>query len=90
MFVYNSVFQGDLILSDEMNHVSLILGMRLSGATCQTFAHNGKKKRNEQQSFINEFFLLIRYEKSRRKTTTSYYSRSSTNKSSMEKDYHRR
>ena len=33
--------QGDLILSDEMNHVSLILGMRLSGASCQTFAHNG-------------------------------------------------
>jgi 7-keto-8-aminopelargonate synthetase-like enzyme len=30
------------VLSDEMNHVSLILGMRLSGATCQTFAHNGK------------------------------------------------
>ncbi|UJR21093.1 hypothetical protein I4U23_024193 [Adineta vaga] len=32
--------KGDLILSDEMNHVSLIIGMRLSGACCQTFAHN--------------------------------------------------
>lgn len=32
--------KGDLILSDELNHVSLILGMRLSGACCQTFAHN--------------------------------------------------
>ena len=36
--------QGDLILSDEMNHVSLILGMRLSGASYQTFAHNGTTK----------------------------------------------
>ncbi|CAF3645155.1 unnamed protein product [Adineta steineri] len=35
--------KGDLILSDEMNHVSLILGMRLSGATYQTFAHNDMK-----------------------------------------------
>lgn len=35
--------KGDLILSDEMNHVSLILGVRLSGATCQTFAHNDMK-----------------------------------------------
>lgn len=32
--------KGDLILSDELNHVSLILGMRLSGASYQTFAHN--------------------------------------------------
>ncbi|CAF1459312.1 unnamed protein product [Rotaria magnacalcarata] len=32
--------KGDLILSDELNHISLILGMRLSGASSQTFAHN--------------------------------------------------
>ncbi|CAF1346495.1 unnamed protein product [Adineta ricciae] len=32
--------KGDLILSDEMNHVSLIIGMRISGASYQTFAHN--------------------------------------------------
>ncbi|CAF1040730.1 unnamed protein product [Adineta steineri] len=32
--------KGDLILSDEMNHISLILGMRLSGACYQTFEHN--------------------------------------------------
>ncbi|CAF4907985.1 unnamed protein product [Rotaria sp. Silwood1] len=32
--------KGDLILSDELNHVSLILGIRLSGACYQTFAHN--------------------------------------------------
>ncbi|CAF4349329.1 unnamed protein product, partial [Rotaria sordida] len=31
---------GDLILSDKLNHVSLILGARLSGATIRTFDHN--------------------------------------------------
>ncbi|CAF1037099.1 unnamed protein product [Adineta ricciae] len=35
--------KGDLILSDEMNHISLILGMRLSGASYRTFAHNDMK-----------------------------------------------
>ncbi|CAF0806522.1 unnamed protein product [Didymodactylos carnosus] len=32
--------KGDLILSDKLNHVSLILGVRMSGAKSQTFAHN--------------------------------------------------
>lgn len=34
-------FQGSLILSDELNHASLVLGSRLSGATIKTFKHNG-------------------------------------------------
>ena len=36
------VGKGDLIISDELNHTSLILGARLSGAKIQVFKHNGK------------------------------------------------
>ena len=32
-----------LILSDELNHTSLVLGARLSGATIKTFKHNDPK-----------------------------------------------
>ncbi|XP_045170567.2 serine palmitoyltransferase 2-like [Mercenaria mercenaria] len=34
------VSKGCLILSDELNHASLVLGSRLSGATIRTFKHN--------------------------------------------------
>ncbi|XP_063147421.1 serine palmitoyltransferase 3 [Candoia aspera] len=34
------VGKGCLILSDELNHVSLVLGARLSGATIRIFKHN--------------------------------------------------
>ncbi|XP_006894811.1 PREDICTED: serine palmitoyltransferase 3 [Elephantulus edwardii] len=34
------VGKGCLILSDELNHTSLVLGARLSGATIRTFKHN--------------------------------------------------
>lgn len=37
------VGKGDLILSDRLNHVSLILGARLSGAVIRTFNHNDIK-----------------------------------------------
>jgi len=34
------VSKGCLVLSDEKNHASLILGLRLSGAVIQIFKHN--------------------------------------------------
>ncbi|KAL2914025.1 serine palmitoyltransferase component [Polyrhizophydium stewartii] len=34
------VGKGDLILSDELNHSSLVFGSRLSGATIRVFKHN--------------------------------------------------
>lgn len=37
------VNKGCLILSDELNHASLILGCRLSGAIIRTFKHNDMK-----------------------------------------------
>ena len=37
------VSKGCLILSDELNHASLVLGCRLSGATVRIFKHNNMK-----------------------------------------------
>ena len=34
--------KGCLVLSDEKNHASLIVGLRLSGATVRVFGHNSK------------------------------------------------
>lgn len=34
------VGKGCLIMSDELNHASLVLGSRLSGATVKVFKHN--------------------------------------------------
>jgi serine palmitoyltransferase len=34
--------KGCLVASDEKNHASLILGLRLSGATIRVFKHNSK------------------------------------------------
>lgn len=39
----NLVGKGCLIVSDELNHVSLVLGSRLSGATIKVFKHNDMK-----------------------------------------------
>ncbi|XP_004634397.2 serine palmitoyltransferase 3 [Octodon degus] len=37
------VGKGCLILSDELNHTSIVLGARLSGATIRTYKHNNMK-----------------------------------------------
>ncbi len=34
--------KGCLILSDELNHTSLVLGSRLSGAVIKVYKHNGE------------------------------------------------
>lgn len=36
----NLVKKGSLIISDELNHASLVLGARLSGASIKIFKHN--------------------------------------------------
>ncbi|XP_018299962.1 serine palmitoyltransferase 2 [Mycetomoellerius zeteki] len=41
------VSKGCLVLSDEKNHASLILGLRLSGAVIQIFKHNSVKHLEE-------------------------------------------
>ncbi|KAK6022298.1 aminotransferase, class I/II [Ostertagia ostertagi] len=45
---FHSLFMGSLILSDELNHASLVLGCRVSGATVKVFKHNS--------NFICTFF----------------------------------
>ncbi|VDM72594.1 unnamed protein product [Strongylus vulgaris] len=42
MNIPSLVDKGSLILSDELNHASLVLGCRVSGATIKLFKHNGK------------------------------------------------
>lgn len=39
--------KGCLVLSDEKNHASIILGLRLSGATIRVFKHNSKFSNKE-------------------------------------------
>jgi serine palmitoyltransferase len=40
------VSKGCLIISDELNHSSLVFGSRLSGATIRIFKHNGTKPKS--------------------------------------------
>lgn len=39
-----NLLQGCLILSDELNHASLVLGARLSGSTIRVFKHNSESR----------------------------------------------
>lgn len=42
------ISKGSLILSDELNHASLVLGCRLSGAKIRVFKHNNMKDLEKQ------------------------------------------
>ena len=33
-----------LIMSDSLNHASIVLGARMSGAAIKTFKHNGERR----------------------------------------------
>jgi len=39
---YNNFSQGSLIISDSLNHNSIVNGARGSGATIRVFQHNGE------------------------------------------------
>jgi len=39
VFVFRLMNKSCLVLSDELNHASLILGLKLSGATIKVFKH---------------------------------------------------
>ena len=42
MPIYLIALQGDLLISDQLNHTSLIIGAKLSGATVRVFKHNSE------------------------------------------------
>ena len=54
------VGKGDLIISDELNHTSLILGARLSGAKIKVFKHNGKVT-SLAACELERFALVLRF-----------------------------
>ena len=47
---------GCCIISDELNHASLVLGTRLSGAKVYVFKHNGKMKQQRRKQFFSPNF----------------------------------
>lgn len=54
------VLQGCLILSDELNHASLVLGARLSGSTIRVFKHNSESGTNmSSYQFISYLHVYI-------------------------------
>lgn len=56
MNIPSLVGKGCLILSDELNHASLILGCRLSGAKIKTFKHNCMKdlEKNLREAIVDK------------------------------------
>ena len=41
IIIYNYL-QGCLIVSDELNHASIAVGAKISGAAVKTYKHNGR------------------------------------------------
>ena len=53
---------GDLIISDALNHTSIVNGARASGAAIRVFKHNDPKSLEEVRSHKgNRLFVLYRY-----------------------------
>ena len=89
------VSKGCLVISDENNHASLILGLRLSGATIRVFKHNSTPFKT-CQSISNPLFNLWRnyflrhphrYGESGGKTARGRDSRAAANLPTLEKDF---
>lgn len=59
LFILFHLLQGCLILSDELNHASLVLGARLSGSTIRVFKHNSESQIGSDQS-ASYLYLLIK------------------------------
>ena len=78
--------QGCLILSDELNHTSLVLGSRLSGAQITIYKHNSTRIR-ELNSVRNDAALEFRYGSSGTIITRRDRLGSTSNSSAMEKDH---
>jgi len=55
------VGEGCLVLSDEKNHASLILGLQLSAAVIRTFRHNGKRQPSLETGNPFRFLSLAAY-----------------------------
>ena len=53
------VGKGDLIVSDELNHSSLVLGARLSGAKIKVFKHNGKDYSSCSRTWYSQDVILF-------------------------------
>lgn len=67
------ISKGSLVLSDEKNHASIILGLRLSGAAIRVFKHNGKHLHSilSYDTRLSTHHFVFRYEKFRREIASS-------------------
>ena len=88
-----------MILSDELNHASLVLGARLSGANIKIFKHNGKEKiitrfalnyipRESKKNKVNYILFYFRYKEFRSKVKGSNYIWTAKDPQTMEENTH--